>query len=163
MNATATVSQIFTTHLQYSDWYFVSHSVRGHALARHGRALAVITKGREVYDEYYGYFIRCSDIFDPRHKPIIHAKMIDWLRATDSDETADWWARYWTGPWTLADYGYGNCARQNHQEGSWRPQALKRGTGCGAHGEKRQALGIFVCHLHDYIQLRNTSEKQEQQ
>jgi hypothetical protein len=88
----------------------------------------------------------------------MHAKMIDWLRTEDSEQTANWWARYWTGPWTLADCGYANCTHQNHQEGSWRP--LKRGTGCGAHGEKRQALATFVCHLHDYI--RDASEKQEQ-
>ena len=87
----------------------------------------------------------------------MHAKMIDWLRTADSDQTADWWKRYWTGPWTLADCGYGNCTHQNHQEGSWRP--LKRGTGCGAHGDKRQALATFVCHLNDYI--RDESEKQE--
>ncbi len=67
------------------------------------------TKGREVYDEYYGYFIRCSAIFDERHKPIMQAKMIDWLRTLDSDQTADWWKRYWTGPWTLVDCGYGFC------------------------------------------------------
>ncbi len=85
--------------------------------------------------------------------------MIDWLRATDSDETADWWARYWTGPWTLEDCCYGNCSHQNHQEGSWLP--LKRETGCWAYGDKRQALGTFVCHLHDYI--RDASEMHEQQ
>jgi hypothetical protein len=123
-----------------------------------GTHVKYFTKGREVYDEYYGYFIRCSDIFDERHKPIMQAKMIDWLRTADSDQTADWWERYWTGPWTLADCGYGNCTHQNHQEGSWRP--LKRGTGCGAHGDKRQALATFVCHLNDYI--RDASEKQEQ-
>ena len=111
-----------------------------------------------MYEEYYGYFIRCSEIFDPRHKSVMHDKMIDWLRTTDSDETADWWKTYWTGPWTLADCGYGNCTHQNHQEGSWRP--LKRGTGCGAQGDKRQALGTFVCQLHDFI--RDASAKQEQ-
>ncbi len=45
-----------------------------------GTHLKYFTKGRDVYEEYYGYFIRCSDIFDLRHKPIMHAKMIDWLR-----------------------------------------------------------------------------------
>ncbi len=59
-----------------------------------GTHVKYFTKGREVYDEYYGYFIRCSDIFYQRHKPIMHARMIDWLRATDSNQTADWWARY---------------------------------------------------------------------
>ncbi len=109
-------------------------------LYNEGAQVKYFSKGREVYEENYGYFIRCSGIFDPRHTPIMHSKMIDWLRITDSDETADWWARYWMGPWTLADCGYGNCSHQNHQEGSWRP--LKRGTGCRAHSDKRQALGI---------------------
>ena len=93
-----------------------------------GTHVKYFTKGREVYEEYYGYFIKCSDIFDILHKPIMHAKMIDWLRTEDSEQTASWWARHWTGPWTLADCGYANCTHQNHQEGSWRP--LKRGTGC---------------------------------
>ncbi len=40
----------------------------------------------------------------------------------------------------------------------WR--LVKRDTGCGANGDKRQALGTFVCYLRDYI--RCASEKREQ-
>ena len=87
MNAMATVSRCFTTHSQDYDRYFLSAIPYNE-----GTHVKYFTKGREVYDEYYGYFIRCSDIFDERHKPIMQAKMIDWLRTADSDQT-----------WTLAD------------------------------------------------------------
>jgi hypothetical protein len=64
------------------------------------------------------------------------------LRTRDSDRCADWWMNYWQGPWTLADYGYANCTHQNSQEGTWRP--VRRGTGCGAKGDERQALGSLI-------------------
>jgi hypothetical protein len=137
MNATDTVCCCFTIHWQDYDRYFLSA-----ILYSEGMHFKYFTKGRDVYEEYYGYFIQCSEILDPRHKPVMHAKMIYWLSKTDSDETADWWACYWTGPWTLADCCYCNCTHQNHQEGSWWP--LKRGTECGAHDNKLQALGTCV-------------------
>ena len=85
-------------------------------------------------------------------------KMDTFLRTKDSARTADWWKRYWRGPWTLADCGYGNCTHQNHQEGKWRP--VKRGTGCGANGDERQGLGTFVGNLVGYT--RSASEDHEQ-
>ena len=102
--------------------------------------------------------IRCSAIFDPRHKEVMWDKMDTFLRTKDSARTADWWKRYWRGPWTLADCGYGNCTHQNHQEGKWRP--VKRGTGCGANGDERRGLGTFVGNLVGYT--RSASEDHEQ-
>ncbi len=78
MNATATVSRCFTTQSQYYDWYFLSA-----VPYNEGTHVKYFIKGRDVYEEYYGNFIRCSEIFDPTHKPVMHAKMIDWLRTTD--------------------------------------------------------------------------------
>ncbi len=73
-----------------------------------GTYLKYFAKGREVYDEYYGLLLCCSSIFDPSHKDIIFGKMEEWLRTNDSYGAADWWAKYWTRPFTLADCGYGN-------------------------------------------------------
>ena len=84
-------------------------------------------------------------------------KMVDLLRTNDSDAAADWWAKYWTRPFTLADCGYGNCTHQNHQEGKWKP--IKRGTGCGARGDPRQSLGTFISYLVGFI--KNASEESE--
>ena len=116
------------------------------------------TKDKEVYDIYYGYMIRCSSLWDIRHKPIMWAKMVEFLRKADSDRCAEWWEKNWQGPWTLGDCGYANCTHQNHQEGKWRP--VKRGTGCGASGDERQALGSFTCQLVQYA--RKASEDHEQ-
>jgi hypothetical protein len=116
--------------------------------------LRYFTKSREVYEEYYGYMIRCSSIWDTRHKPIMWAKMVDFLRTADSDSTADWLSRFWQGPWTLGDTGYANCTHQNHQEGKWRP--VKRGTGCRPYGDERQALGTFPSQLVQHA--RSASE-----
>ena len=124
-----------------------------------GSHLKYFTKGRETYEEYYGYMIRCSSIWDIRHKPIMWAKMVHFLRTADSDRTAEWWRKYWQGPWTLADAGYANCTHQNHQEGKWRP--TRRGTGCGADGDERQSLGSFTSKLVRYA--RSASEAHEQQ
>ena len=103
--------------------------------------------------------VRCSAIFDLRHKEVMWDKMDTFLRTKDSDRTADWWKRYWRGPWTLADCGYANCTHQNHQEGRWRP--VKRGTGCGANGDERQALGTFVGNLVDYTQTASQEHEQK--
>ncbi len=84
MNATATVSRCFIVHSLYYDRYFLSAIPYNE-----GTHVKYFTKGRDVYEEYYGYFIRCSEIFDPKHKSVMHAKMINWLRTADSDETAD--------------------------------------------------------------------------
>ena len=124
-----------------------------------GLHLKYFTKGRETYEVYYGYMIRCSSIWDIRHKPIMWAKMVHFLRTADSDRTADWWLKHWQGPWTLADAGYANCTHQNHQEGKWRP--TRRGTGCGADGDERQSLGSFTSKLVRYA--RSASEAHEQQ
>jgi hypothetical protein len=124
-----------------------------------GSHLKYFTKGREVYDEYYGYMLRCSSIWDIRHKEIMWEKMVHFLRTADSDRTAEWWRKHWQGPWTLGDCGYANCTHQNHQEGKWRP--VRRGTGCGASGDERQALGTFTSKLIEYA--RSASEDHEQQ
>ena len=55
-----------------------------------------------MYDVYYGYMIRCSSLWDVRHKPIMWAKMVEFLRKADSDRCAEWWQKNWQGPWTLA-------------------------------------------------------------
>jgi hypothetical protein len=68
-----------------------------------GSHLKYFIKGREVYDEYYGYMLRCSSIWDLRHKPIMWAKMVHFPRTADSDRTAEWWRKHWQGPWTLGD------------------------------------------------------------
>jgi hypothetical protein len=107
---------------------------------------------------YYGYMIRCSSIWDVRHKPIMWEKMVHFLRTADSDRCAEWWRKHWQGPWTLGDCGYANCTHQNHQEGKWRP--VKRGTGCGSSGNERQSLGNFVSQLVTYA--RKASEDHEQ-
>jgi hypothetical protein len=120
--------------------------------------LKFFTKGREVYEEYYGFMLRGSAIFDLRHKPIMWDKMDTFLRVRDSARTADWWKRYWRQAWTLADCGYGNCTHQKHQEGRWRP--VKRGTGCKANGDESQALGTFTSNLIGYA--RTASEDYEQ-
>ena len=112
-----------------------------------------------MYDEYYGYMLRCSSIWDIRHKEIMWEKMVHFLRTADSDRTAEWWRKHWQGPWTLGDCGYANCTHQNHQEGKWRP--VRRGTGCGASGDERQALGTFTSKLIEYA--RSASEDHEQQ
>jgi len=122
-----------------------------------GTHLKYFTKGKEVYDVYYGHMLRCSAIFDPAHKEMMYEKMIHFLRTEDSDRTAEWWAKHWKQPFTLADCGYGNCTHQNHQEGTWRP--VKRGTGCGAKGDERQALGTFVSKLVDFT--KSASEESE--
>ena len=51
--------------------------------------ISSVTKGREVYDEYYGYMLRCSAIFYPAHKEIMYDKMIHFLRTKDSDSTVE--------------------------------------------------------------------------
>ncbi len=76
-------------------------------------------------------------------------KMVHFLRTRDSDQCADWWMNYRQGQWTLADCCYANCTHQNSQEGTWRP--VWRGTGCGAKGDERQALGTFTSQLVQYI------------
>jgi hypothetical protein len=73
-----------------------------------GTHLKYFTKGREVYDEYYPLVLRCSSIWDLRHKPFMWEKVVHFLRTRDSDRCADWWMNYWQGPWTLADCGYAN-------------------------------------------------------
>jgi hypothetical protein len=67
--------------MHYSDRHFFSHSVQ------RKDAYQVLLKGREVYEKYYWYFIRCAEMFDPLHKATLHFKMIDWLRVTNCDET----------------------------------------------------------------------------
>jgi hypothetical protein len=122
-----------------------------------GSHLKYFTKGKAVYDEYYGLLLRCSSIFNVYHKPIMYQKMIEYLRTNDSDRTADWWAKHWQVNFTLADCGIGNCTHQNHQEGNWRP--VKRGTGCGAKGDERQSLGTFVSNLVPFV--RSASQESE--
>ena len=111
-----------------------------------------------MYDEYYPLVLRCSSIWDLRHKPFMWEKVVHFLRTRDSNRCADCWMNYWQGPWTLADCGYANCTHQNSQEGTWRP--VKRGTGCGAKGDERQALGSFTSQLVQYV--RTASEDHEQ-
>ncbi len=71
-------------------------------------------RGKDVYDQYYGYLIRISVQHVPSFKPVMMAKMVNWLRTNDSEECtvecALWWEKYWTpvhdprrGAITLAD------------------------------------------------------------
>ena len=120
--------------------------------------------GKEVYDHYYGYLIRISAQHVPSFKPVIIAKMVDWLRTNDSEECALWWEKYWTpvhdprrSAITLADCGYVSCTHQNSQEGKWKP--IKRGAGCGKRSDERQSLASFMGNLVEYI--HNDSEEHE--
>jgi hypothetical protein len=47
--------------------------------------------GKEVYDQYYGHLICISAKHVPAFKPVMMAKMLDWLRTNDSEECALWW------------------------------------------------------------------------
>ncbi len=93
--------------------------------------LKYFTKGRKGYEEYYGYMLRSSAIFDLRHKHIMWDRMDTFLRVKDSDRTADWWKRYWRKAWTLADCGYGNCTHQNPviRRADGDPSCEKQGVG----------------------------------
>ena len=129
-----------------------------------GTHVKYFSKSNEVYEQYYGYLIRISAQHVPKFKPVMMAKMVEWLRQNDSEECAVWWERYWTpfhdprrGAYTLADCGYVSCTHQNSQEGKWRP--VKRGTGCGAKGDERQGLGAFMSRLVDYIHNSSTEHE----
>jgi hypothetical protein len=129
-----------------------------------GTHIKYFVKGKEVFDEYYCYLIRISAQHVPEYKPIIIAKMVDWLRVNDSEKCALWLEKYWTpvhdhrrGSITLAGCCYVCCTHQNSQGGAWKP--IKRGTGCGSRGDKRQSLGTFMSNLDGYI--HNASEDHE--
>ncbi len=86
------------------------------------------------------------------------AKIVQFVRTAVSDRTAEWWSRFWQGPWTLDNAWYANCTHQNHKEGKWRP--IRRWTGQGTNGDERQALSTFTSQIVRYA--RTASEGHEQ-
>ncbi len=67
-------------------------------------------KARRFTTNIYGYLIRISAQHVCAFKPVMMAKMVDWLRTNDSEEYALWWEKYWApahdprrGAITLAD------------------------------------------------------------
>ncbi len=81
-----------------------------------GTHLNYFARGKEVYSQYYGYLIRIPAQHVPAFNPVMMAKMVDWLRTSDSEECALWWEKYWTSvhdpcrlnaevqlPWLIVD------------------------------------------------------------